>query len=77
MDPYRQSDSHETAASERARSGDDVAVHLALFGMGCIPIVLALVRGGSWGVEPTLGLLLCLWVALAALRQRRLGRRGA
>ncbi|MBI4955035.1 MAG: hypothetical protein HY908_23635 [Myxococcales bacterium] len=54
-----------------------MAVHLALFGMGCIPIVLALVRGGSWGVEPTLGLLVCLWVALAALRQRRLRRRGA
>ena len=34
-----------------------------MIGTGMFPIILAVVRGGSWGVEPSLGLLIVLFAA--------------
>lgn len=75
MNPYRRDRMPEAAVTPREGRGDDVAVHLLLFTAGAVPIAIALIRGGAWGVEPSLGLLLCACVAWAVVRA--FGTRGA
>lgn len=53
-------DGPEQARGERTRrSGwDDPSLYLLALTIGLIPIVAVVLRGGPWGAEPTLGIVL-------------------
>jgi hypothetical protein len=52
--PYREPQS--TADRPAAALGEELILYVALCVIGAIPVVIALARGGAFGVEPTLGL---------------------
>jgi hypothetical protein len=54
--PYRK------PASDRAASApsEELILYVALCAIGAIPVVTTLVRGGAFGVEATIGLLMAL-----------------
>jgi hypothetical protein len=55
--PYRQIPTDSEAGSAMT---EEWILYGALCGVGAIPIAIALLRGGSFGVEATLGLLMAL-----------------
>lgn len=59
MCPYRHA---PTSTPERpGRNAEEPVLYGLLVAIGAIPVVIAVLRGGMFGVEPTLGLvMLCL-----------------
>jgi hypothetical protein len=74
MHPYRK---HRSTCREASPASEELIVYAALCVVGAIPIAVALGRGGAFGVEPTLGMLMALAgvagviTTLLHLRQRR------
>jgi hypothetical protein len=62
--------------TERASRWIDPWLYVLGFLVGLVPIVAVLIRGGSWGAEPTMGLVFCVLFGAALLEQvlRRKGR---
>lgn len=48
----------------RSHDDDEPILHWLFLVVGLVPVVTALVRGGTWGVEPSLGLLMAAFGAL-------------
>ena len=48
----------------------DTALHWFILAVGLIPILVVVSRGGGWGTEPTLGLLLSLFAVYQLLVNR-------
>jgi hypothetical protein len=70
--PYREPQA--TVNRPAAALGEELILYVALCAVGAIPVVIALVRGGAFGVEPTLGLAMIaagLLGLLAGLRAAR------
>lgn len=70
MHPYRKlpADHASTAPSE------ELVLYLALCVVGAIPVATVLVRGGTFGVEATLGLMMTLAGLAGLLAARSPGR---
>ena len=72
MHPYRKLPVDHDA---RAASGEELILYAVLFVIGAIPVAAALVRGGAFGVEATIGLGMALagvagaWSRLTADRR--------
>jgi hypothetical protein len=54
--PYRKS--HPTGGSAAAALGEELIFYVALCVVGAIPVAGVVSRGGAFGVEPTIGLLM-------------------
>jgi hypothetical protein len=57
---------------------DDLIVHAVIFVIGLIPVATAAAHGGTWGAQPSLGLLMMLFAtgaSLARYRERARARR--
>lgn len=69
MHPYRKCPSDHASAAP----GEELILYAALCVVGAIPVATALVRGGSFGVEATIGLLMVLagLAGIFAARNRR------
>jgi hypothetical protein len=52
---------------------NDPSLYVLGFVVGLVPIIAVLIRGGSWGAEPTIGLVFCV-IFGAALVQHALDR---
>ena len=57
MHPYRK---HRPCRAEASPASEELVVYAALCVVGAIPVAVALGRGGAFGVEPTLGMLMAL-----------------
>jgi hypothetical protein len=57
MHPYRK---HRPCRAAVPAASEELIVYAALCVVGAIPVAVAVVRGGAFGVEPTLGMLMAL-----------------
>jgi hypothetical protein len=70
--PYRQLPTDHEA---RSAASEERILHGALCAVGAIPIAIALLHGGGFGVEATLGLLMTLAGLAGLVASARAGRR--
>ena len=56
--PYRKP--HPAGERAAAALGEELIIYVALCGVGAIPVAGVLSRGGAFGVEPTIGLLMMI-----------------
>lgn len=61
----------------RLDAGDDLIVQWAIFLAGLVPVAVATVRGGTWGVQPSIGLLFMLFALPGLTAHYRSRRRAA
>jgi len=64
-----------TDPEARSTPSEEWILHAALCTVGAIPVVNALLRGGSFGVEATLGLLMALAGLAGLVASPRAARR--
>ena len=57
MHPYRKPRHRDSAAPA---DGEELVLYVALCVVGAIPVVVAAARGGAFGVEPTIGLMMAV-----------------
>ena len=72
MHPYRELPTNSEA---RSAPSEERILYGALCGVGAIPIAIALLRGGSFGVEATLGLGMALAGLAGLVASQRAARR--
>ena len=71
MTPYRKMPS-SAPETRPDRNAEELILYGLLVAIGAIPVALALVQGGVFGVEPTLGLvMLCMGLLGVSLYLRR------
>lgn len=58
----------ERATPSGRLSWEDPLLYLLGLVVGVVPVVAVLVRGGSWGAEPSVGLVFCIFSAVALTR---------
>lgn len=75
MNPYRKTPEESVAAARRSEPDDERTVLWIAFIIGLLPAVVALARGVVWGVEPTVGLLMCALAAAGLIARSRNARR--
>ncbi len=57
-----------TRSGGERRRWDDPLLYALAFVVGLVPIVAVLVRGGTWGAEPTVGVLFCVFSGAGLVR---------
>ena len=73
MNPYRRPGRTDDSSP---RGDDERTILWITFLVGLLPVATALLRGGTWGAEPTIGLFLCALGALGLLASARDALRG-
>ena len=67
MPPYRKAAPGAADPAAAPAAAEEPIVYLALCVIGAIPVGIALIRGGVFGVEATLGLIMALAGAVGLL----------
>ena len=70
---YRKATANRTAAT----TWYDPSLYVLGLVVGLVPIVAVLLKGGSWGAEPTMGAVFCAFFALSYVSDGANGREPA